>query len=169
MPFSLEGGDTYDHLEKIGIRGTTFQLGNIEFFSAGDVTGDVSDPADLQIMSFDNPAASNMNQYEWYSNDVSTQATLHYLPEGNYLQVSGQPSASSAQGLPLRRLPPQILLHLRLRQTISLFQIIHPPGHPARYILYMYPLPPHCRPYSGWDIHLRYLPMALALSRSCLS
>jgi len=86
------GGDTYDHLEKIGIRGTTFQLGDIDFFS-----GDVSAPVDLQVMSFDNPAASNMNQYEWYSNDSSTQAALYYLPEGNYLQVSGQTSTSSAQ------------------------------------------------------------------------
>jgi hypothetical protein len=85
-------GDTYDHLEKIGIRGTNFQLGDIEFFS-----GDASDPVDLQVMSFDDPTASNMNQYEWYSNDASTQGTLYYQPDGNYLQVNGQTSTSSAQ------------------------------------------------------------------------
>jgi len=85
------GGDTYDHLEKIGIRGTTFQLGDIELFS-----GNASAPVDVQIMSFDNPSVSNMNQYGWYSNDSGTQSALYYQPDGNYLQVTGRTTTTSS-------------------------------------------------------------------------
>ncbi|MEW5802381.1 MAG: hypothetical protein AB1847_09790 [bacterium] len=84
-----QGGDVYDHLEKIGIRGEDFQLADIELFS-----NDAGTPSNVQVMSFDNPAASDMNQYGWYSHDSSGQFTLHYLPEGNYLQVTGPASPS---------------------------------------------------------------------------
>ena len=86
------GGDTYDHIEKIGIRGTAFQLGKIEFFS-----GDANAPINVQVMSFDHPEISNMNQYGWYSNDSSIEVTLHYPPEGGYLEVKGKTSALSQQ------------------------------------------------------------------------
>ncbi|MEW6381963.1 MAG: hypothetical protein AB1611_20495 [bacterium] len=88
-----QGGDSYDHLEKIGIRGADFQLGDIELFS-----GDANAPSSVQVMSFDDPTISDITRYGWYTNDSSAKVALHYLPEGNYLQASGQtPPASSSQ------------------------------------------------------------------------